>query len=218
MATSGDTAFTLTARDHVQAALEDAKIIPLGDDPEAAELAACIRRFNGMLKSWQTKGVSWKQETISQIIAADTANTTIPAYVRAVNGARYVDSTVNERAMSRFERDDYYLLPNKTAAGISTIYYTERGPTSVDIYVWPVPTVEATLKLDIDRKMDTITSGSETVDIPEEWTETVYMNLAIRVAEIFGAQLSPIYIATAKDLEVQLFDAYRPASYFMGAA
>lgn len=216
MTTSGDTAFSLTARDHIYTALQESAIIPLGDDPEAEELTACLRRFNGMLKTWQARGVLWKQETIDQVITADTATATLPAYVRGVNAVRYVESATNERQMRRFERDEYKKLPNKAASGVSTLYYVDRAVDALVISVWPVPTANATLRLDIDRKMDTITNASETVDIPEEWAETVYLNLAVRCADIFGAELKPRLVAMAQSTERELFDNYRPASYFLG--
>lgn len=70
MATSGETSYSVTARDIVKTALQESAIVGLNKEPTANELSACIGRLNGMLKSWQTKGVLWKQETISDAGAA----------------------------------------------------------------------------------------------------------------------------------------------------
>jgi len=216
MTTSGNTAFSLSARDIVIAALQDNAIIGLDDAPEPEELAACLRRLNAMLKTWQSRGLLWKQETISQVITGGTANAALPAYVRGVNGARYYESATNERQMMRYERDDYYRLPNKAAAGVSTIYYVDRSVDDLTIYVWPVPAANATLKIDIDRKMDTITDGSETIDCPEELAETIFLNLAVKCARLFGKQPTPDLVANAMQAEREMFDNYRPASYMLG--
>ncbi len=216
MTTSGTTVFSLTAREIVQVALEDNGIISLGQEPTESEMTACIRRFNAMLKTWQSRGVLWKQPTIDQVITADVATATLPADVRGVNAARYVESATNERQMIRFERDEYKRLPNKAASGVSTVYYVDRAKDALILSVWPVPTANATLRLDIDQKMDTITNASETVDVPEEWTEALYSNLARRIAKIFGAPLDPELIAQAQQTEREMFDNYRPASYYMG--
>lgn len=217
MATSGVTTFSLTARDIVTDALDENAILPLGETPTAPELDKCIRRLNGMLKSWQMKGVLWKQETITQVITAATATATLPTYVRGVNAARYVDSAINERQMVRFERDEYNRLPNKAAVGVSTAYYVNRAEDALVISVWPVPAANASLKLDIDRKMDTVTDADQTLDVPEELMETVYTNLAVRCAGLFKAPLEPELVARAQLLEREMHDNYRPASYFIEA-
>ncbi len=208
------TVFTSTARDIVTDALDENGILPIGEVPTAEELAKCLRRLNAMLKSWQMQGALWKQETISVAGTAATALIALPAYVRGVNGARLVESATNERQMSRWERDEYMSLPNKAAAGTPTIYYEDRGACA--IYVWPVPTAGFTLSVDIDRAMDTITDAAETVDVPEELTETLYANLAVRVCAIFQKEPSGELVARAQYLERQMLDNWRPASYQLG--
>jgi hypothetical protein len=217
VATSGTTAFSSTARDLVTDALDENGILPLGEDPTAAELDKCLRRLNAMLKSWQMQGALWKQETIEQTITAATATIALPTYVRGVNGARYVESATNERQMVRFERDEYNVLPNKAAAGSSTIFYVQRAEDALVLHVWPVPTSNNAIKLDIDRAMDTVTNAGETVDFPEELTETVYANLAVRCCAIFQKEPSAELMIRAQILERQMLDNYRPASYFMEA-
>jgi len=218
MTTSGTTAFNTTARDFVKNALLENVIIAFGDDPEADEMNACIFRLNAMLKTWATRGLGWKQEVYTAAGTADTAAITLPVYVREVNGARYIDSATNERAMIRFERDDYMIPPNKAASGTPTIYNVEQNAGALVLNVWPVPTADFTLNLDIDRALDTVTDPSETIDIPEEWTECVMSNLALRCCNIFGVSPTPELRETAQLSEREMFDAYRPASYFMGPA
>ena len=216
MTTSGVTSFSLTVRDHVMMALEQNAIIASGEEPTADELASCIRLLAGMLKTWQARGLTWKQETISVSLTGGSASVALPTYVRGVNGLRFVDSATNERQMARFERDEYYSLPNKAASGTPTIYYVAPGTAEATLYVWPVPASNSTVKADIDRQMDTPTNGGETIDLPDEWAEAVYLNLATRCAGIFGVQPSPYLVDRAAVAEREMLDAYRPASYFMG--
>ena len=218
MTTSGTTVFSTTARDFVKNALLENGIIAFGDDPEAEEMAACLFRLNAMLKTWGARGLGWKHEVYTASGTADTASITLPVYVREVNGARYVESATNERAMSRFERDDYAVLPNKAASGTPTIFNVEQNAGALALKVWPVPTADFTLSLDIDRALDTVTDASQTIDIPEEWTECVMTNLALRCCNVFGAEPTSELVQRAQLAERELFDAYRPASYFMGPA
>ena len=218
MATSGTTAFAMTARDVVTTALEENSIIPLGEAPSATELSKCILRLNAMLKSWQMQGVSWKQETITVATVAATATVALPAYVRGVNGVRFVESNTFERMLQRFERDEYYRLPNKASAGKSTAYYVERDKDGLTLFVWPVPATVSSLKVDIDRAMDTVTDEDQNVDIPEELLETLYANLAVRCAGVFREQGPKAeLVVRAQMLERQMLDTYRPASYYLEA-
>ena len=209
------TAFASTARDIIIDALDENAILPLGTAPEASELDKCLRRLNAMLKSWQQQGLLWKQETIEISGTADTATITLDASIRGVNGLRYIESATNERPIARWERDEYMGLPNKAASGTPTIYHVTQAEPPV-LSVWPVPTANFTLSADIDRKIDTVASANDAIDIPEELTETVYTNLAVRCAGIFGTQAPPELAMRAQLLERQMLDAYRPASYQMG--
>lgn len=219
MTTSGTTDYSLTVRDIVKRALDDELgVVPSGDAPTADELTFGINKLSGMLKSWQIKGVLWKQETVDQVGVADTATIALGSFVRGVNGCRFAESATNERAMQRFERDDYNVLPNKAASGTPTIYYVQRAEDGLVLSVWPVPTTAFTLKLDIDRKMDTVTDASETLDVPEELHETVIASLAVRMLGKYRIQPGevPELVQRANMLEQEMLDNYRPASYMMG--
>ncbi len=217
MTTSGTTAFSLTARDFVTDALRENGIIGVSRTCTDSELTACLRRLNLMLKTWQLKGALWKQEVYSASGTANTATISLPVYVRQVNGARYYDSATNERQMARWERDEYMSLPNKAASGTPTIYYVRNDTAELVLNVWPVPTASFTIKLDIDRAMDTVTDADETLDLPEELSEAVMANLAVRCCGIFQKEPSAELVMRARELETLMLDTYRPASYVMEA-
>jgi len=205
-----------TARDLIADALMENGIIGTGEMPEAEEFDACIVRLNNMIKSWGVRGVTWKQDTISVSGLANDPIVILPGEVREVNGARYIDSAVNERAMTRWERDEYMILPNKAARGTPSIYYVEKTQAGVNLRVWQVPTADFTLSLDVDMLMSTITYGGDFVDIPDEWMETVMTNLALRCGGIFQKEPSNYLLSRAQQLETEMFDSWRPASYYLG--
>lgn len=205
-----------TVRDLVTDALMENGIISPGEMPEAEELDACIVRLNNMIKSWGVRGVTWKQDTITVLGLANDPLVALPGEVREVNGARYIDSSVNERAMARWERDEYMILPNKIAKGTPSIYYVEKLTSGVNLRVWQVPTVDFTLSLDVDLLMDTILDAGQFVDIPDEWMETVMTNLALRCGGIFQKEPTSYLLGRAQQLETEMFDSWRPASYILG--
>ena len=216
MTTSGSTTYTLTVANLIQNALEDNGIIDAGETPTTNEYTACMNRLNGLIKTSQMQGLLWKRETISVTTTASVASVSLATYVRGVNGARYVESSTNEMPMVRWERDEYYSLPNKASSGNPTIYFVDRQDTGLVLYFWEVPSSAATIKLDIDRKLDTVTATTETVDIPEELNEMMWTQLAVRCAGVFGRQASPELVDRARTVTQLAMDNYRPASYMLG--
>lgn len=213
MTTSGVTAWALTARDIVTAALRDARILASGTDPEADELEDCILRLNGMLKSWQMKANLFREVEATVAITAGDPTISLPAGVRDVSTVRHILSATNERQLFPWNRGQYLQVPNKAAIGNPSIYYISRTVGGVDLTVWPVPSSNITLKIDYSRIAETVTNASQTLDIPEEWHETVYKNLAVECADLFGAALSPRYINRAAELYQQFLDSDRPDFY-----
>lgn len=215
MTTSGTTAWSMTAADIVRTAMGELATLDPGSEPEADELRDCLIRLNGMLNSWAMKGVSLYRQTDDAVTSvAATAAVTLPTDVRTIASARLVVSATQERPLWPIDRARYLSLPNKASVGQPTTYYLERGRDAAVMHLWPVSAAPVTIKLDYDRKPDTVTLGSQTVDVREELQETVYANLAVRIAGIFGQAPGPELASRAARLELDMFDAERPDSYF----
>lgn len=217
MTTSGVTAFSLTARDFVRHALLNAKVIASGDDPTADELADCIVLFNMMIKTWASKGVGlWRSDNETVAVTGGTSSVLLAAGIRDVTDARVVESSTYQRQLGKWTRADFQSLVNKMASGSPTVFYVDRQRDAATLYVWPVPANNTTLSIDCDRQIETITDATQTVDVPEEYSEAVMLNLALRCAPLFGPELGQVQTMRAVDLEQQLLDDSRPESYSMG--
>lgn len=216
MTTSAVTAWSLTGNDIVKAAMGELGILSLGTDPDAEESEACFVRLNGMLKSWALKGVAlYREETGTVTVPADQASGALDSDVRAISSARLVTSATSHRPLFQMTRTEYLRLPNPLSAGSPTTYYLSRGISSVELFLWPVSASQITVAIDYDRVPETVTAGTETLDIREELQETVYANLAVRIAGVFGqaASLTPELVARAQSLEIAMLDAERPDFY-----
>lgn len=214
MTTSGVTAWEMTANDLIAKAMGELAIIDPGESPDAEEATDCLSSLNGMLKSWALKGVSLFREASSTIATtAATASVTLGAGIRTISSARLVVSATNERMLWPMNRRDYLSLPNKAAVGQPTMYYLDRQRDAAILYLWPVSATIASIKLDYDRFPETVTALTQTLDIREELHETVWSNLALRIAGMFGVPIPPELAIRAPMLETQMFDAERPDTY-----
>lgn len=222
MSTSGVTAYTMTARDMVANAMIELGAINSGESPTADEMTDGITRLNSMLKTLQAKGCGlWLETGGTLTITANASSGTLPAGLRDVFGARVAVSGTFERTMAKWGRQEYLSLPNKAASGNPVAFYIDRQRDTLVFNVWPVPTADASIKLDYERIVETVTDASQDVDVPEVWFETIWKMLAARLVNMFGVgRLDPAtaqrITAEASVLEQILLDDDRPDSVQMG--
>lgn len=215
MATSGETNWPLTAGEIVQQAMVELGVLTSGDSPEASEMTDGLVKLNSMLKTWSRKVNLWRDGIGTLTVTGGTGAATLPQEVRDINSVRHAVSATNKRLLVPWNRDQYYSMPNLAAVGNPSIYYVKRDLDDVEIRLWPVPADDITLHLDYSRTAETVTASDQTLDIGQEWGETVILNLAARLAGQFGAvRLDPQNVASisqrAAILEQELFDSDRP--------
>lgn len=220
MPTSTETALELTAADACKEAAVELGAIGSNDELEDAEGERMLRRLNSMLQSWSVEGNLFREASATATITGGTGAATLPNDVRDVNTVRHVISATNKRILGQWNRDQYFSLPNRETVGNPTIYYYgQRGDGGDELYIWPVPADDITLELDYSRRPWTVTAPEETIDVPQEWHEAIYLGLAARCASMFGAdRVSPQTVARveqrAEYLYQRLLDADRPDSYY----
>lgn len=223
MTTSGTITSQLIVSEIVQVAMEELGVLSSGEAPTAEETATGIRALNWMLKSWPARGLNLFRETQGQtIFPAGTSTMPLDPYCLDVVEARFLQATTFERPLARWENGQYRQIPNKAQPGYPTAYFLDKQTTGIAMTLWPVPIADATILYTYSRIPQDVTDGAETVDIPQEWTELVYVALAARLVQTFGvARTDPataqIIAQRAASLEQQMLDQDRPASVFMGS-
>ncbi len=219
MTTSGVTTFSMSARDICRQAAVELGVISSGESLEGSEQDDMIVRLNAMLKSWATEGNLYREASGTITIPGGTGSGTLPAGIRDIISARHVVSMTNYRQLTRWNRAQYYQMPNRSAAGNPSLFYATQGQATDAIYVWPVPAADITLHLDYYRAAEIVTAPTQTLDVPEDWSEAVILGLAGRCAAMFGAtRLDPATVGDVKNradrLYQMLLDQDRPESYF----
>lgn len=214
MATSGSISFTMTFREAFTRAMRMAKIVASGETPASDEAEDGMALANLMLKSWQADCNLWREE--AGVLTTDQAKTVLDPRVIDVQEAR-VTATWGDRPLTRWEWGEYVGLPNKAAVGTPTVFVFRRGRDETTLTLWPVPATETTISYSSARVIEDITTLEDNLDLPQEWLECFVTNLAVRLAEEYGADIPGTVNQRAETLLVQMRDLDRPASYFMGA-
>ena len=224
MTVSGVISGQMIVSEAIAAAMRELGVLAIGSNPTDEETAEGIRSLNWMLKSWAANGVNlWRETDGTVTFTAGTATMPLAPYCLDVLEARLVQSTTFERPLQRWENGQYLQIPNKANPGSPTAYSLTRTIDAISMTVWPVPFEDMDILYSYARVPDDVTDGAETLDIPQEWTETVYLGLAARMAQMLGAtRIDPataqIVAARFLDLETKMLDQDRPSSVFMGSA
>lgn len=218
MTTSGTITYLSTARDLIKGALE---LIGVADNHEDADsYATALRQMNWMLKTMQADGCNlWREDEKSITWTAGNQVQTLTPNIMDILDARVVISSTFERTLGRFERGDYVVLPNKAASGAPTLYSFQKRTGNAKMNVWPVPTTDTTINLTVARVIEDVTDLNQTLDLPQEWQETIVYQLADRLCEPFSVALSQPMVAAevkkrASELYTMLRDYDRPTSIF----
>jgi hypothetical protein len=182
MATSGVITGTLTVREVVSTALELMGALSIGETPPAEEAALGLKHLNWMLKSWQADGLTngWRVQEINWTHTAATATVTLDTnYLDVMDARRRVSSV--DTPLQRLSIQEYAEISNKTLAGTPTCYMVRKTVASLAVTLWPVPSSNTTIYADGARVIEDVTALGETLDVPQEWLETVYTCLAARL-------------------------------------
>lgn len=207
MATSGVITGTLTVRQVVHAALEMIGVLPLGDTANSADATAAMTHLNWMLKSWQADGLTngWRVQEITYTHTAATATVALNTnYLDLMDVRRRVSSV--DTPLERLSVSQYAEIPNKTQAGTPTCYMIRKTLSTLNISLWPVPSSNTAIYADAARVIEDVTALTETLDVPQEWLETVYTCLAARLMLPFRTWITDP--ATASKIEERAGSLY----------
>lgn len=222
MTTSGTIASALTAADYVRLAMEELGVLSSGEVPTAEEGATGMERLNWLLKSLQADGANlWRDTETTVTFPANTATMTLTPRPIDVIEARVIMSSTYQLQLTRWELGEYRQIPNKAAPGRPTCYVLDKARDDVTMTVWPVPTTDTDVIYSYARVIEDVTDLTQTLDVPQQWAETVWMNLAARLANTFGAtRADPASVERVTQyagiLAQKLLDQDRPASVYMG--
>lgn len=191
MATSGSIDFTLTARQVVTFALRKIGVTAGGDSPAAEDSDQALEELNMMLKGMQKSGpylFSVQTDGVQSLVASTQQyNLTTQKPLRLLD-VRYADVNDREIPMTQMTRAEYWELPQKGSLGVPTNYWFS-GRADYALYIWPTSSLSSgEIRYTYMRKIEDIDDLANTLDIPDEWLDTVGYHLARRLIPTFGVK------------------------------
>lgn len=219
MTTSGSTTTLATVQEIITDALREIQVYGASRQPSNTDAEFCRNRLNWMLKQWQDDGVNlWRQEDAPIDWTGGVAEGDVSPAINDILSLRYTGGGF-ERELERWEIADYSQIPVKTTAGAPMIYCATAGLAGLRVRLWPVPADDLTFEASINRVIEDVIVLGETLDVPQQYTRTVMMNLAANIAPSFGRAADPNTVVTIREaarLYMLMRAADRPASYYLG--
>ena len=195
----------MTAKEIIEAALQDLGIIEAGSSPNFDDLAWCLGKFNRMLNSMSADGINlfyrvsesfaMTSGTASYTIGSSaTFDTTRPnvieqAFIR-VDGYDYI---VTPRPM-----DEYWGISDKTTQGRPYLLYYNTTYPNGTIYLYYVPDSSDDLYIVSQKPLTTYSDEDTSVSIPAEYEDTLITRLAMQIAPRYGISVSSELALNAK--------------------
>lgn len=130
----------------------------------------------------RARAVEFRNETL----VVGTANYTMDTDVLDVVGdAMYIDADeadVNEATSEvpivMIGRDEWQLIPDKSATGRPTMMYVHRTGSPPEVRFWPIPDEAGTVRFQIHRLAANSNDSSKTLDLERTFTQYIIWELA----------------------------------------
>lgn len=122
--------------------------------------------------------------------------------LKVVDGRRYNIESRTETPIMPAARRDYQAIPTKEEAGNINQFFYDRQLASGFLSLWQVPAAVSELfKFTCHRPIETFEAAGDNPDLPEEWIQTLYYNLAAVMAPQYEVPMQRFQMIEAKARE-----------------
>jgi len=114
-------------------------------------------------------------------------------------------------------RNEYMEIANKTTTGIASQIYFDSQLSYVTANVWPAcNNVKDYIKMTVKLSIMDMDAAANNPDFPQEWYEALETNLAVRLGEKLGKQITPVLaaLATGTKMAASQFDSENVSTFF----
>lgn len=203
----------VTPNDIVTFALKAVGVLGVGQSALAEDYQDSFAALNAMLGLWnRNRWLIWHLVDVS-VLSTGAQSYTIgpgcdfniarPDRLEAAFFRQIVSSQPNQidyPLQILQAREDYNLIALKTLVSWPTyIFYDAAFPVG-RVYPWPVPQAAVySIHLSLTETLTQFTSYVQTINLPPEYFETLWTNLAVRLAAIYpGSAVSQPIVDLAK--------------------
>ena len=170
MSISANSDFSLTVEKIIKQALQQAGLLPLGQNPRAEQMADARDILNARMAELQAKGVILgTTERTTLALTAGTSTYDLPADTVDLTSDMAMVAKVGfntQTPVYHISYDNYARISDKTVTGVPTMVYVEKTGLTVRLLLWTVPKDDSTLYFRRIRLFKNTDSGGVN---PDTW-------------------------------------------------
>ena len=199
MSTSGTTTWKLNRDQIISAALRKLGVLSGGSSPETYQITDATQALNALVKSLQTDGMPlWAIKSFTfTTVQGDPDYPIGPGQLydaakpmKVLQAWRNQSSNYSNVPMNIYTNYNYDLLPLTISSGTPVNLYYQPMREYGMINLWPKPSDSATqITIRYQAPFEDLTSATDDLDFPSEWSEAVIYLLASRLAPEYGIPL-----------------------------
>lgn len=190
MTTSGTSTFSMEIDETLEEAFERIGI----NQPSGGDLRSGRRSLNLLLQEMANRGeMLWATQTYPITVAAATTTVTLPADTLSISDVSVTrtGSTDGELPLSPLGISDYRLMPNKTQTGRPLVWVLNRERDTPTMTLWPVTDASYDMVIERRRRLQDVTTYTQTLDLPMRFLPAVIAGLAWALADKRPGQVDP---------------------------
>lgn len=204
----------MTVLDLIKLALRGAGVNGVGQAPSAEDVTDCFNLLQMMLSQWQVdRFLVFRTADVSCVTTGGSSYTVAPGaqfntfrpdrieacFVRWLNIANPQPDRMVQVLQSR---EDYDRIVLKSLTGTyaipDVVFYDPVYPTGL-LYPWPVPPAgQFELHITVKPALNAFSALTDTLNLPPEYLEAVYTNLAVRIRPAYQLPPDPSLTALAR--------------------
>lgn len=200
-----------TANDIIYLALKTTGVLGLGQTPNTEDLNDAFRILNMMMSQWNRRRWLVYQLVTNSCPANGALYYSVgpggdfsivrPDQIESAYFRQNVSTEPNnvDYPLTPLRaRENYNEIALKSLGSFPQVYFYESGFPMGHLYVWPLPNNSYTIFITTKVALQSFTSLTDEVELPPEYEEALYTNLAVRLAGPFGIQLQASVVQLAK--------------------
>lgn len=181
----------------ITAAMSKAGKLNRGSVPNGEQFAQYMQDLQRLIVLWQTQGLKlWLQTDLAIPLVvgkggqgnpytlSPTGDVSMAKPLRVQQGY-FLDASASRRPIYPLSWDEWLRLSQTTQQGAIAQYFVDKQATSLNVYFWLVPDVEAatgTAHLMLQQRVMNPISLVETMNFPEEWGIALVWGLADEIS------------------------------------
>lgn len=178
----------------------------------SAQITAGATALNALIKAFSTDGMQlWKLETVVEPLSSFTVTTPVTVGVgqtivtskpplKLHNAYRQIIADETKTELSVHTRQEWLDITNPATEGAPLAVYFQPIKTTGLLAIWPLPDAtwqaDGQLLLDFHVAVTETTTGTDILDFPDHWEQTIIYSLAQRLAPEYGVPIAERQLLT----------------------